>query len=69
MQIVACPDPACAVPAEVLDRWSWASTDGPLEHIRVQCVNRHVFTVPVQAAWGTRVGGTVRDQAPNPSAG
>lgn len=48
MDIIACPDGACAAPAEVTDRWTWASTDGPLEHLRTRCVRGHCYTVRVE---------------------
>jgi hypothetical protein len=31
----------------VLRRESWPSTDGPVEHIKVGCVRRHWFLLPV----------------------
>ena len=37
--VVSCP--TCALPASVADRFSLASTDGPLEHVRVSCVGGH----------------------------
>lgn len=40
--------PACAAPAEVTERVDLWSTDGPVEHARVLCVNRHVFTMPTE---------------------
>lgn len=45
LQVTACP--ACGLPAEVWDRAVLASTDGPVEHARVRCVDRHVFLLPV----------------------
>lgn len=39
---VACPE--CADAATVIDRFSLYSTDGPVEHVRIECVNRHHFT-------------------------
>jgi hypothetical protein len=56
MQIVTCPDHRCLAPAEVLDRWDFSSTDGPIEHVKTLCLNRHTFTVPttwVTEAWAT----------------
>ena len=47
LQLTVCPDPACQLPAEIVDRFVLASTDGPIEHARVQCLGRHIFTVPV----------------------
>lgn len=41
---VPCPDPACTAPAEIVDRWLWDSTDGPIEHVRTRCLARHMFT-------------------------
>lgn len=45
LQATACPE--CALPAEVTDRHVLESTDGPVEHARVQCVGGHVFNLPV----------------------
>ena len=28
--VIACPDPACGAPATIVDRWTFASTGGPL---------------------------------------
>jgi hypothetical protein len=52
-EIVACPDPACLAPAEVVDRFVLASTDGPVEHAKTRCLNGHGFTPRVDslAAW------------------
>ncbi len=49
MDIVPCPDPSCAAPAEVLDRWELWSTDGPVPHLKTLCVQMHVFTAPCGA--------------------
>jgi hypothetical protein len=43
-----CPD--CGLPAKVTDRAALASTDGPVEHARVCCIDRHRFLMPVTAA-------------------
>jgi hypothetical protein len=51
MEIVTCPDHDCPAPAEVLDRWDFSSTDGPIEHIKTLCLHRHTLTVPT--AWLT----------------
>ena len=39
-QIVACPEPGCEVAAEVVSRWVWPSTDGPVEHVKLFCLHR-----------------------------
>jgi len=49
MEIVACPDPACPAPAWVYERWTWTSTDGPVEHAKTGCEAGHWFT-PLAAA-------------------
>ncbi len=46
LHIIACPDPLCGLPAEVVDRFTFSSTDGPIEHVRTYCLHRHIFTVP-----------------------
>jgi hypothetical protein len=46
LDLVGCP--ACAAPAEVVDRFVLASTDGPIEHATVVCASRHRFTVLVE---------------------
>jgi hypothetical protein len=38
MEVVACPEPGCAAPAEVLERFVLASTSGPVEHSKTVCV-------------------------------
>ena len=46
LDLVACP--ACAAPAEVVERYVLESTDGPIEHATVRCSERHRFTVLVE---------------------
>ena len=45
METTRCPE--CGQPAEVVDRTVLASTDGPVEHAHVRCVQRHRFWLPV----------------------
>ena len=45
MDMTTCPE--CGVPAEVRDRHVLSSTDGPIEHARVRCVDGHCFFLPV----------------------
>lgn len=45
MDLTTCP--ACGATAEVLWRESWPSTDGPVEHAKIACVQRHWFLLPV----------------------
>jgi hypothetical protein len=46
LDLVGCP--ACAAPAEVVERYVLDSTDGPIEHATVLCSERHRFTVLVE---------------------
>lgn len=55
METTTCPE--CGAPAEVRQRSVWESTDGPVEHIRVDCVARHWFllsTASLAAARASR---------------
>jgi negative regulator of sigma E activity len=45
MDMTSCPE--CGEPAEIVDRHVLESTDGPIEHARVRCVQRHHFFMPV----------------------
>jgi len=42
--VIVCPDPICQAPARVVDRWTWESTDGPVEHVKTMCERGHWFT-------------------------
>ena len=44
---VVCPE--CDLPAEILDRQTWDSTDGPVGHVHVWCVGGHRFLMPVDS--------------------
>jgi hypothetical protein len=41
------PCPACALPAEITERFTLASTDGPVEHIGLACIADHHFRMAV----------------------
>jgi hypothetical protein len=41
---ISCPDPACTAPAQILDRWTWESTNGPVDHVKTSCARGHRFT-------------------------
>jgi hypothetical protein len=50
--------PACGLPAEITDRFTLGGAPGPVEHVKLVCVVRHWFTLPVDqfalppaAAW------------------
>jgi hypothetical protein len=42
--LVPCPD--CGSPAQIGDRFSLVSTDGPVPHVAVSCVAGHNFRMP-----------------------
>jgi hypothetical protein len=42
--------PGCGEIAEVVDRFRLPSTDGPVEHIRTQCIHGHWFMGPLADA-------------------
>ena len=44
LDLVVCPE--CAAPAQVVDRFDLPGTDGPVEHVKVQCLGRHWFLMP-----------------------
>ena len=46
LHLIACPDAACAAPAEVLDWTTLRSTDGAVRHVKTFCVQRHIFFMP-----------------------
>ena len=47
--VIACPDPACGAPARIVDRWSFGSTSGPVEHVKTGCERGHWFTPLVES--------------------
>jgi hypothetical protein len=47
VQWTSCPQ--CGLVAEVVDRDVWPSTDGPVEHLHVRCVDRHRFVLPASS--------------------
>jgi hypothetical protein len=47
--VIACPEPACRAPARIVDRWTWESSDGPVEHVKTGCERGHWFTPTVDS--------------------
>jgi hypothetical protein len=45
MNMTTCPE--CGAVAEIVERHVLGSTDGPMEHVKVRCVDRHWFFLPV----------------------
>jgi hypothetical protein len=48
-ETISCPDPACTASAQILDRWTWESTGGPVEHVKTRCARGHGFTPTVDS--------------------
>ncbi len=70
MELTLCPQ--CGAPAEVTWRFAEESTDGPVEHVRVRCLNRHWFMGPADSllpADRSRTGspGSVTRLGPRPA--
>lgn len=43
-ELTSCPE--CGAPAEITRRAVLESTDGPIEHVGVRCIQRHIFLMP-----------------------
>jgi hypothetical protein len=39
--------PTCGSPAEITDRFVLGGAPGPVEHVKIVCVRRHWYTLPV----------------------
>ncbi|GAA4359106.1 hypothetical protein [Angustibacter luteus] len=46
LELTQCPE--CDALAEVLARFTLASTEGLVEHVRVTCLNKHGFVMPAE---------------------
>ena len=44
MESITCPEVGCDAPAEIVDRWVFASTDGRIEHVKTRCRHGHWLT-------------------------
>jgi hypothetical protein len=44
LTVIACPE--CEVPAEITDRFSLSSTDGPVDCVALSCLGGHHFRMP-----------------------
>jgi len=62
MDTTTCPQ--CGTPAEVTDRFVLESTDGPIEHVRVQCLARHWFLASTASLARYRAAATPTLPAP-----
>jgi hypothetical protein len=57
LTLLSCPE--CGLPAEITDRFSLTSTDGPVDHVAVSCVDGHHFRMP-----SDRLSAAVHEQLP-----
>lgn len=39
----------CGLPAEITDRFTLGGAPGPVEHVKVVCVGKHWYTLPVDS--------------------
>jgi hypothetical protein len=39
--------PTCGLPAEITDRFTLDGAPSPVEHVKLVCVKRHWYTLPV----------------------
>jgi hypothetical protein len=63
--VIACPDPTCRAPARIVDRWTWGSTSGPVEHVKTSCERGHWFT-PTVDLLDPRPAPTAAEPSPMP---
>ena len=59
--LIACPDLTCMAPARIVDRWTWGSSDGPVEHVKTRCERGHWFT-PAADSLDLQVAATAAGQ-------
>jgi hypothetical protein len=45
LELSQCPE--CGSAAEIVDRFVVESTDGPVEEVKLRCIERHWFLLPV----------------------
>jgi hypothetical protein len=58
MELTSCPE--CGSVAEVTRRFVAESTDGPVEHVKLRCLQRHWFMGPAASLLPDRLGQRVR---------
>jgi hypothetical protein len=48
MHAVLCPNPRCAGPAHIEDRWTLESTDGQVDMVKIRCSAGCWYTLPAE---------------------
>ncbi len=46
--------PTCGLPAEITDRFTLSGAPAPVEHVKLVCIRRHWYTLPVDQLPGFR---------------
>jgi hypothetical protein len=44
--------PVCGLPAEIVARFTLDGSPQPVEHVKLACLGRHWFTLPVDSLGG-----------------
>jgi hypothetical protein len=57
------PCPECGAPARITERFWLNSTDGPLEHLKIGCVNHHWLTPQAETIERARLAALERELA------
>jgi hypothetical protein len=59
--------PQCGAPAEITERFWLDSTDGPVEHLKIDCLSKHWFTPPAETVRQQQITSPDRDLVAQPS--
>jgi hypothetical protein len=63
----AIPCPHCGAPARITERFSFDSTGGPVEHLKIGCLSKHWFTPRPETNRREQVTSPDRDLVAQPS--
>jgi hypothetical protein len=61
------PCPQCGAPAEITERFRLGSTAGPVEHLKIGCVNHHWLTPLAETITSTQLHPTRAATQPAPA--
>ncbi|GAA2904892.1 hypothetical protein GCM10010472_73930 [Pseudonocardia halophobica] len=62
IKLVECPE--CGQPAEIIDEFRLDSTSGPVEHVKIHCLQRHWFTMLAPCCHGPATDGAASAAIP-----